>query len=120
VTYADLHLEREPAGAAQLVVASGDLDFATAPRLSVMLGELAREDAGEACVDLSEVTFVDSTGLSALLTAARRFERAHRRLVLVVPPDGPVRRLLEMTQMLDAFEVHEDRAAALGAAAGAA
>ena len=48
------------------VRASGELDVATAPMLLITLSRL-EEDAH--ALDLSGVTFMDSTGLRALLTA---------------------------------------------------
>jgi anti-sigma B factor antagonist len=51
-------------------VLHGELDIATAPELVSMLCRMRRR--GHAVVlDLDEVTFMDSTGLSALLDAYR-------------------------------------------------
>jgi len=51
-------------------------------------------------LDLTRVEFVDSSGLVALLMAARRSEREGTRL-RVRPGSGEVRQLLEMTSIDD-------------------
>jgi len=48
------------------VLVSGELDLATAPRLDAALTR-ALTDADDLVLDLSNVTFIDSTGLSAIL-----------------------------------------------------
>jgi anti-sigma B factor antagonist len=50
------------------LIVHGELDIATAPALARLIGRMRR--LGHAVVlDLAEVTFIDSTGLSALMDA---------------------------------------------------
>lgn len=71
---------------------AGELDVSTVPRLE--LG-LAREVAspGPLTLDLSEMSFLDSRGLSALIRLARRV----RAEVLLRAPQAAVRRALWLT-----------------------
>jgi anti-anti-sigma factor len=64
------------------VVLSGELDIASAPHF---LDELVDAAAGSAVVilDLRELTFMDSTGLQAILTAHARLAQADCRLALI-------------------------------------
>jgi anti-anti-sigma factor len=89
------------ADGALLLVAEGDLDIGTAPQLA---SHLRRAVAGEldVIVDVSDVGFMDSTGVAVLLNGLRRLTRCRRQLVLVAP-SGPVRRLLEVTGLHDTF-----------------
>jgi len=75
-----------------LVVVSGEVDMATAPSLAGALVPFAN---GTVTVDLSDVTFIDSTGLKALVAAHRQIERRRSRLIVrgVAPI---VRRLFEI------------------------
>lgn len=74
----------------------GDLDIATAPQL-----ESAFETAdGLVALDLAKVRFIDSTGLRALVQL-----RDAQQKVVLVNPSTVVKRLLELTQMSDAFPV---------------
>ena len=72
----------------------GELDIATAPTLERVLTELADLE-GELTIDVSAVRFIDSTGLRAILACA-----AKRRLTLS-SPSPPVRRMLQVTGLLE-------------------
>jgi len=56
------------------------------------------------CIDLRELTFLDSTGLSRLVAARRRARKAGRRLVLV-RGSAPVQRLFALTAVDEHFEI---------------
>ena len=100
---------------APCVRARGELDVATVPALSETLEELIRASAGVLVVDLCDVGFLDSTGISVLIRARALLGRGDRELLLVCPP-GPVRRVLELTCVADLFAIagsREDAAASL-------
>jgi anti-sigma B factor antagonist len=76
------------------LVVHGELDIATAPELARMIARL-RKLGHAVMLDLAEVTFIDSTGLSALMDAYFESERngwdfAVRR------PSSAVRRVVEL------------------------
>lgn len=101
-------------GGAQALVLTGELDAASAPALRERMAEVATRGHGPLVIDLSTLEFIDSTGLSVLLNAKRRLTRRGRGFALVCPP-GHVRRILEVTQLLDTLECHDSREDALGA-----
>lgn len=111
----DPHLKvgRTSAGGACLVTVQGDVDLASVGELSAALAAAAAESEGAVLVDLAGVSFMGSEGLSSLLNALRRLTRAQRSLVLVVPDDSQVRRLLETTRLVGTFKVQPDVASAL-------
>jgi anti-sigma B factor antagonist len=57
-------------GGDRLLVVHGELDIATAPELVAMLERLRRYNHAVE-LDLTEVTFMDSTGLTTLIDARR-------------------------------------------------
>ena len=72
----------------------GELDIATAPELVAMLTRLRR--LGHAVVlDLAEVTFMDSTGLTTLMDAHFQAER-NGWSFSVQRPSHAVRRVFEL------------------------
>ena len=77
----------------------GDLDLQSAPALSEQLDELAARQALLVIVSLASVTFLDSSGLRALVHGARALEEAGGRL-LVEGASGAVARVLELTDLL--------------------
>jgi anti-anti-sigma factor len=76
------------------VVATGEIDLATAPRLSAAL-RAATVDADLLVLDLAAVTFIDSTGIRTLLEADGHAADSGCRLVLLVC-EGPVKRVLAL------------------------
>ena len=110
------NVEHDPVEGALLVVASGELDLAAAPRLATVLS-IATAGA-EPCVvlDLTDVDFIDSTALGAIMHASTEAEATGKQM-LVVALDGPVRRLLEITNLTGRFRVYQSRDDALAALA---
>ena len=72
---------------------SGELDLASSDRLTELLAELSDQTV---VVDLSELTFIDSSGIAALVAAKDRLRTAGRELVLTRPQPN-VDRVLEIT-----------------------
>ena len=78
-----------PRGQQLEVVATGELDIATADHLAEALA-LAPQ-VRSVCLDLSEVTFLDSTALRVVIDASRRVR------LRVVGASGHVRELFRLT-----------------------
>ena len=81
------------AGAPAVVAFDGDLDLATAPQLRQQLLELVEHGRVDLVVDLAGCRFLDSAGLSLLLSTARRCEELGGSL-RVVNATGSVDQLL--------------------------
>jgi anti-sigma B factor antagonist len=80
-----------------VIEATGDLDLDGAPRLCAAIARERRAFAGrQIVVDLSDVEFCDSTGLRALIVETREVAIEGGRLILVVPPASPIRRVIEL------------------------
>src|SRR5918998_6795406 len=84
----------DPETGGTLLRVGGELDLVSEPQLNDALDNAAGRPIR---IDLSELTFMDSTGLRALLGAAR----AHEQLTLGGELQPAVRRLLELTQTLE-------------------
>jgi anti-sigma B factor antagonist len=80
-------------GDALVLRLSGELDLVSEPMLEAAL---ARAGQGPVRIDMSQLAFMDSTGLRTLLNAARELPG----LELHGPLQPAVRRLLELTQTL--------------------
>ena len=87
-----------------VVVVTGEIEYGTAHSLRKALAEVARDRATELVVDLANVTFMDSTGLSLLLQVQARCENDRSRLVLR-RPSARVLRLLDVSGLTDLFEI---------------
>jgi anti-sigma B factor antagonist len=113
-----LAAELVSADGADVLAVSGEIDIASSSRLIPALNDVVVKGEGPVIVDLSDVEFMDSTGLALLLNALRRVTRRGHGFAVVCPA-GPVRRVFEVTDMVDTLKVHSTREAALVAAAGA-
>ncbi len=83
----------------RLVAVSGELDLASAAALSETL-ERELSAGNGVLLDLSGVTFIDSTGLAAIVNAARG---ADGQLELSADLRSQARRLMELTGVLSLF-----------------
>jgi anti-sigma B factor antagonist len=79
-----------------VVSASGELDLYSAGCLEARIEEADAAGAQTVLVDLSEISFVDSTGLGVLVQETNRLEGRGHTLVLVTN-DPRTRRVLELT-----------------------
>jgi anti-sigma B factor antagonist len=103
--------EHDPDGAVLSV--HGDLDLLTAPLLrEAMLPVLARQ-RGLVVVDLSEVPFMDSSGIHVLIEALERLASQNRRLAIACREYGQIHGLLALVGLLDTVTVHRSRDGAL-------
>jgi anti-sigma B factor antagonist len=80
----------------------GEVDIEVADQLRAA-GVAAVEPAGLA-VDLSAVSFIDSTGLAALIEINNAVQ-AHGQRLRIVSPSRCVRRILEVTGLNPAFTI---------------
>jgi anti-sigma B factor antagonist len=94
----------------------GEVDIYTAPRFKERLVALLDGGATRVVVDLSAVTFIDSTALGVLIGGVRRLHEAGGAMALVVA-SRPVERVLSITGLERVFTIHATRDAALAALA---
>jgi anti-sigma B factor antagonist len=87
-----------------VVSAAGELDVNTAPDLREQLARLIADGTRLVVVDLSEVSFVDSTALSVLVSALKRLRQANGDLELA-SPNPSVRRVFEITGLTRLFTI---------------
>ena len=90
----------------------GEVDMATAPQLAAAL-DPSRYTAERVVVNLSDVSFIDSSGLNALVAHARDLTKQGVTLMIVSPTSSHVRRVFEMTHLTEALGVVDTLDAAL-------
>lgn len=97
-------LRREPDARTSVITAEGDLDLSTAPRLKSMLLDALAGGRTEIVVDLSSVTFMDSTALSVLVAVKRKLDPGTRLAVVCDRPN--VLQVFEFSGTDAAFAIH--------------
>jgi anti-sigma B factor antagonist len=73
----------------------GELDLASSPAFEAELDKVP--ETAEIIVDLRELAFIDSTGISALVRAHQRSQQAGGSLTVVTSGEGQVFGLLQLT-----------------------
>lgn len=80
---------------------NGELDMLTAPDLSQLITSLD-PDRELVVVDLSALTFIDSQGIRALMSA-----RHNGRPVMLICPDGNISRVLDIVEASRAIRIYK-------------
>jgi anti-sigma B factor antagonist len=91
----------------------GEVDLETAPALRETLLPVLEHQTGPVVVDLSEVSFMDSTGVHVLVDTLRRLELQNRRFAIACREGGQIHRLLALVGLLDALTVYRSRESAV-------
>jgi anti-sigma B factor antagonist len=78
-----LRCDIEVRGTTRIVAVDGEIDLATAPELRDVIRQAFGGHPETLVIDLARVTFIDSSGLHALIDADRRSTAAGIRLIIV-------------------------------------
>jgi anti-sigma B factor antagonist len=100
-----IDLKTEDGGETLVFRLRGSLDLATAPAVRAALTDATDRGSHNMIVDLTQLEFLDSTGLGVLIGAHRRTTERGKTLRLIVN-DGPILRLLNITGLIVVFAVY--------------
>jgi anti-anti-sigma factor len=87
---------------------TGELDISAADRTGKKIAEAVPSSARGLVVDMSELEFMDSSGVSMLFTLARQVGSHRQQLRVVAPPGRPVSRVLQIVEFERAAPVDAD------------
>ena len=85
----------------------GELDLSTVAKVQEELRRVEAAAPATVVVDLSKLTFLDSTGLRCIVTADERARAEGRRVVIVRGPDA-VQRVFTITRLDDRLDMVDD------------
>ncbi len=83
-----LETDIKSVGIHALVALAGEVDISTVGQLYEQLAALQREGVQHVALNMAEVTFVDSTGLSVLVSLHKRMESMEGELIVFSPSAG--------------------------------
>jgi anti-sigma B factor antagonist len=89
-----------------VLAVAGELDLASAPALEDELDKALNGGTSQIVVDLRELEFIDSTGLSVLVKAHQRAQESEQQFGLV-KGGAQVQRLLALTGLAERLTVAE-------------
>jgi len=87
---------------------TGELDISGADSTGQRIAEAVPSSARGVVVDMSDLDFIDSSGVSMLFALARRVGSRRQELRVVAPEGKPVARVLEIVEFDRAAPVHPD------------
>ena len=100
-----LHLDVARRGDAVVVKVDGSVAMAEAEQLRAVLEDLAAQRVPLIVLDVSEMDFIGSVGLGAIISGHLKC-RHHRGQIKLVNPTEPVRELLETTRLNKLFGIY--------------
>ncbi len=93
---------------------NGEIDLHVSPSVTALLNAMIAEKPQHLVVDLSRVTYIDSSGLAALIGAMQRVE-GYGGKFLLAGLQGTVCDIFENVRLDQVFQIFPDAAAALAA-----
>jgi anti-anti-sigma factor len=100
-----------------VAVVEGEIDASNSREIGERLRRLLTNRSTALVIDLTETTYMDSAGIHLLFGLAAELTDRQQRLALVVPPDSQLVRVVTITGLDQAVDVHATRADALARAA---
>lgn len=107
----ELSIEEDSGAGATTLRLAGELDMATARRLEAAVASALEREESELTVDLTDVSFTDSTGLRSLLRARRECERRDRAFFVIPAASGGQHRLFQVSGLIGHLTFREPEAA---------
>jgi anti-sigma B factor antagonist len=99
-----LEIQAHREGDSITIALSGEMDLATKHRLELAIRRAEETEVGRIVLDMSELSFLDSSSLSVLLRAAVRHRQNGNRLRFIPSKHDAVRRVIELTNTSEMFE----------------
>jgi anti-sigma B factor antagonist len=103
-----LSASTEAIGYRRVLSLRGEVDVATVASLQAAVDTVLHSAERDIWIDLSGLTFMDSSGLGVLLEARDALHR-DRRALSIIAPSGPVRRTIEAAGLATALALFETR-----------
>ena len=88
-----------------VITVSGEVDIATSPALDAAIATAIGEEAKQIVVDLTDVSFMDSSGLGVIVRGLKRAREAEIDLDLVISNDR-VLKVFAITGLDQVLKIH--------------
>ena len=101
----EVSVTSRPSGDRTVVHVAGEIDVYTAPTLREELAGLVDAEKTDIVVDLTDVSFMDSTGLGVLVGALKKVRTLGGELRLVIDQEK-VLKVFRITALTQVFDIH--------------
>ena len=110
----DIDIEHRTEGEWQVLDVAGEVDLSTAPALRARIDDVVASGGRRLVVDLADVSFMDSSGLSVLVSGFKGMREAGGGMA-VVCPNAAIAKIFSITGLDRVFPVHPSLREAVGA-----
>ncbi len=105
----NFELTTETEGKSALVRIRGDLDLQVVDQVTEALAKVEADEPELLVIDLSKLSFMDSSGMGVVAAAHLRAQEGGREFAVVIPPAG-VRQAFERTKLTQVMTATDDLA----------
>ena len=96
----------------QQIELKGEIDLYQSPKIRSLLEEYLSKKPKVLMINLSQVTYMDSSGLATLIEAVQKIKEYNGRLILVAIP-RKIKNVFEVARLTDFFEIYDDLSEAM-------
>jgi anti-anti-sigma factor len=104
----------EDRGVTTVIRIGGEVDLSNAWSVAQSMHESISNQQLRVVLDLTRVRYLDSAGIRVLFDLAKGLADRDQRLVLVLPPDAPIRRTLEVSSLISQVPTADTLEGAIG------
>jgi anti-anti-sigma factor len=101
-------LSVETEGDVELARVAGEVDASNVDDLTARLLDALSNETRAVILDLSDTSYIDSSGISLIFDTAARMKNRRQELRLVVPPNSFVGEVLAAVSMADSVPIDPD------------
>jgi anti-sigma B factor antagonist len=101
-----MQIAATPGSDRYLITVSGEVDLATSPDLDTAIIESVDSEASSIVIDLTDVSFMDSSGLGVIVRGLKRCREADKDLDLVITSDR-VLKVFGITGLDQVIPIHD-------------
>ena len=104
----DPHLTTTIDGDVAIVELCGDVDLMNTDALATRILHEVPDTAAGVVLDFARLRYIDSAGIRAIFTLARRLQLREQRLAIALAEHSPLRRLLKVTRADEVGHICDD------------
>ena len=108
-----LQIQEESAAEVRVLSLSGKVDYYGVQDFKVALKKTEKDPINHIILDLSNIPFIGSDFLGAMVTTQKRFAQTHKTICLVVDPESVVGRILNQAAMKKLMPIYYSKKEAL-------
>ena len=109
-----MEIDTREQGGIVILSINGEIDLYNAPELKEAIQKLVDEKKNKIIVNLDRVSYVDSSGIGALISSFSNLKKQEGSL-RICNVSGSVRKVFELTKLTTFFDIDDTEAASLAA-----